>query len=139
MSFERWALEHLRLPSSLRSRLYHDFSEKEYRKKLAAATRAGDAKEIEFLRESKRADEYFEYESDEIDFTHELVGRARKLRVPLPEYPERDDNENEFWAMSYSYGERYLTAKGIVEVREAIRREERWVFERRAQWIAGLA
>jgi hypothetical protein len=90
MSVERWALEHLPLPRGFRGCLYHDANERDYRNKIAAATEAGDSKQIEFLRASKRADEYFDYESDEIDFTHRLVGRARRLRVPLPELSEQD-------------------------------------------------
>ena len=95
MNIEHWVLEHLPLPSGFRRRLYHDANECDYRKKLAAATKMGDATQIEFLRAAKRADEYFDYESDEIDFTHRLVGRARKLRVPLPKYLEKTDHENE--------------------------------------------
>jgi len=138
MTLQRWALEHLPLPRGARGRWYKNIAEKEYRNKLAAAMAAGDAKETEFLRASKQADEYFDYEADEIEFTHRLVRHARKLRVPLPEYPDRGE-ENEWWAMSYSFGERYLTMKGIVEVRDAIRKEERWRSERIGQWLGALA
>lgn len=139
MSLKSWALEHLPLPRSLRSRWWGQVNEKDYTSKLAAARAKNDTEEIESLQMSKQFEEFSEYEMDETEFTRRLVRRARKLRVPLPEYPRKRDEDNDWWSMNYSNGQRYLTPKGIAEVRDAIRKEERWQSERYAQWISGLA
>jgi hypothetical protein len=138
MRLKQFVTHRLWLPRRTRLRWSRDLSEADFRRRLAEAKEVGGGEAVQDLLHERSAADYFEYEESEIDFTKALVARARDLRVPIPEYPASRE-ENEGWSYSYSFGERYLTAKGIVETREAIRKEERWQHERRAHWIAWLA
>jgi len=112
----------------------------DFKTRLDAARASGRPDAVAIEIQARRADEFFDYEESEIAFTKGLLSEARLLRVPIPEYPKPDE-EDPWWAFSGSLGVHYLTARGVAEVREGIRREERWRRERsnqRLAWLAGL-
>ena len=138
MKMKQFAIRYLVLPEALRSRWKAELFEHEFRAELATTRRAGGAEAVRDLLHERAADEYFEYEEAETAFTRSLSLKARSIRVPVPPYPNERE-ENEWWSYSHSLGEWYLTPKGVDEVRDAIRKEERWRAEKRAQWIAWVS
>jgi hypothetical protein len=138
MGLKQLAVRRLWPPRRTRHRWSRELYEADFRQRLDAAREAGGGDAVQDLLHERSSGEYFDYEESEIGFTKSLIARARELRVPVPEYPPSHE-ENEWWSYSHSLGERYLTAKGIVETREAMRAEERWQHERRGHWIAWLA
>ena len=98
----------------------------EYRAEVEAARKRGDHGEVASLKAGRQAEEYFDHEEREIDFTKGLVRQAVEQRVPIPESPpySPEGAENEFWAFSNSLGERYLTPLGVSTLRETLRREK---------------
>jgi len=112
---------------------------KRYREQVELARQAKDVDRLEELRWQKQQDEIDEYEWEEIQFTKRLVGRAHRLKVEVPDRPPRWEAESEHWSVSQIHGEWYLTQKGITVVREAVRAEEKWLRDQRAQYLAWAA
>lgn len=135
MNFKAAVVHNLWLPSTLRRRWLSDVEDARFQRELAEARSSNEPDAVQLLRQQRLAGDHFSYEEDEIAFTKHFSARARQMRVPMPVYPAQQE-ENESWSYSYSLGERYLTAKGVVEVRDAIRKEQRWKVEQRAHWIA---
>lgn len=82
----------------------------------------------------RMADEEYDEQSADLEYSKRLLAKARQLRVPIPALPTRD-HPNGFWEESTLLGGHFLTPLGVKSVREAIRDEERWLIDRRAQWI----
>lgn len=128
------------VPSALRKRSVDRLRDAQYREELAAATASKDPNAVAIVRQARAAQEYFDYEEAEIEYTRQLLAEAHKYHALLPEYPPAHD-ENDSWSFSSSLGTRYLTRKGVNEVRQSIRGEQRWRIERRAhllQWLSGI-
>jgi hypothetical protein len=87
--------------------------------------------------ESYWANEYFMLRDElEVEITHALVQKARRLRLPVLEAPRTydHDEENEHWKLG-QFGW-YLTPKGAQEVITAIRGE---YASRRDLWLPWLS
>jgi hypothetical protein len=121
------------LPSARRAWL-SSISEREYRRDLKGARQRNDKDEIEQLKFIRMADEEYDQQSADLEYSKRLLAKARQLRVPIPTLPTRD-HPNAFWGESTLLGGHFLTPLGVKNVREAIRDEERWLRDRRAHWI----
>ena len=94
---------------------------KHYQKELLEAKKAAKSKD-EINRIISMQDHEYILLSDQLDIATTAYWRRRcaDLVVPMPGY----DNE-EMWQYSNQLGEKYLTTNGIVQVKSAIRTEQR--------------
>lgn len=110
--------------------------ENDYVSDLVAARRSHDQEKVHDIEGA------YLYERREIEeeingiISRKLLRRARELRVPVPPLgaDAGKDDMPEYWEKGWVTGRWFLNEKGILAVREEIRREERWKMERLAQW-----
>jgi hypothetical protein len=131
--FETRLARFIPFPSARRAWLA-SISEREYRRDLKDARQRNDKDRIEHLKFIRMADEEYDQQSADLEYSKRLLAKARQLRVPVPSFPTRE-SPNGFWEESTLLGGYFLTALGVKSVREAIRDEERWLSDRRAHWI----
>jgi hypothetical protein len=136
MRLSATAIAWLPMLPSTRRRLRRELNDRKYHEALAEARSEGNQDAVQHLQWQRHQDEIDEYEWQEILFTRKLLSRARKLRVERPPRPQAGDMASEYWSVSQVHGEWYLTAAGVVKLRDAIRAEERWLREQRAHYLA---
>src|SRR5260370_23702407 len=107
---------------------------KAYEKGLAAAKgRKASAEEIEDLSTSGMTDDY-ELDDEVVQLhTAYLLAEARRLMLAAP-----DIRDEERWGRGIVTGRRQLTKKGIVEMRAAIRAENKASREGVLLWVPGI-
>lgn len=78
---------------------------------------------------------------EEIDhhLTHQLLQKARKLKVPIPHRTVSDPDGDDIWTQGHQTGNWYLTDKGYSYMRLAIRSEIKERHEIRAHWVVWIS
>lgn len=127
------------LPKSTRLFWQSALLERSYKKDIRFARLGRDYQRAENLeREHAYEIEMIQEEEDQL-YTRRLVRQAKRLRVPTPRSHGEDGKPTGAWEQGRNFGLWYLSDKGIVKLREEIRKEIRWRHERRAQWVGWLS
>ena len=110
-----------------------------YVAEIKALRKAGSTARAESVEENHRFElRLIEEDQDQL-YTRQLLNQARRLRVPIPRLYQEDGKHSSGWEEGSLLGRWHLTETGIAELREEIRKELRWRFERRAHWVAWLS
>jgi hypothetical protein len=128
------------IPTVLKLEWIKKIIDRKYREEIAEVRKTKNRDAIESI-ESQHAFELDLIGQEQDSFyTDQLLKKARRLRVPRPPMPKIIDGEfeeSEDWELGQMGW--WLTDKGIVKVREEIRKEEKWRREGRAHWMLLLS
>ncbi len=102
----------------------------------ARASRNND--KVESLQHDHRFEIGLHDEEEDEFITRKLLGKARRLRVPIPHRHNEDKTESEHWYEGQYTGGWYLTTRGVATLRDEIRRELKAKHEARSQWMFWL-
>lgn len=138
MSIYKWY--EMLLPPSLRFRRAGYRIDRHFEKMLLSPGVIMDSEATKALEEERDRVLGENYERGEVHFMNRLLKRAFDLRVHVPSFHGpgvRGVSTN------YTVGPEtdllYLSEEGTSVVRKAIREEERWRMEKRAQWTPWIA
>lgn len=110
-----------------------------YAKDILAARKLNDNEKVESLESAHRFEIDLDDEEEDAHLTKALLGKARRLRVPVPHRYNEDKTESEHWYEGHYTGRWYLTSRGVAALREEIRREIKARHEGRAHWVVWLS
>jgi hypothetical protein len=110
-----------------------------YAKDILAARKLKDKEKVESLERDHRFEIDLHDEEEDAHLTKALLGKARRLRVPVPHRYNEDKTESEHWYEGNYTGRWYLTSRGVAALREEIRRELKARHEGRTQWVVWLS
>lgn len=113
--------------------------DRSYAKDILAARKSKDKEKVESLERDHRFEIDLHDEEEDAHLTKALLGKARRLRVPIPHRYNEDKTESEHWYEGHYTGRWYLTSRGVAALREEIRRELKARHESRAQWVVWLS
>jgi len=126
-----------RLPLPMRFKLMwqKSLTDQSYAKEIKRARTAKNVERVKVLESERQVDiGMFEEEEAQL-YTRQLLGEARRLRVPCPRMYGHDGKQTVDWEEGHYVGHWHLTEVGIEKIRKEIRKELRWGFERRRQWV----
>lgn len=110
-----------------------------YAKNILAARKLKDKEKVKSLERDHRFEIDLHDEEEDAHLTKALLGKARRLRVPVPHRYNEDKTESEHWYEGHYTGRWHLTSRGVAALREEIRREFKARHEGRAQWVVWLS
>lgn len=132
-------VDRLPVPKSIRLSWQRVLIQNAYIRDIKAARMAGDNKKIDELEQNQRLEIDMIIEQEEYLYSQRLLRQARRLRVPIPAFYTPDSKPTDDWIETQYLGMWRLTELGIAKLREEIRKEQRWRFERRAHWVAWIS
>mgnify|MGYP000750544569 CR=1 FL=1 len=131
-------LERMMIPTETRLAWERIRLGKSYAIAIAAARATKDNEKVESLQRDHRIEIDLHDEEEDEFITRKLLGKARRLRVPIPHRHNEDKTESEHWYEGHYTGSWYLTTRGITTLRDEIRRELKAKHEARSQWMFWL-
>jgi hypothetical protein len=109
--------------------------DRSYVKDIKRARTANDTNEVNRLESVRMAEiEMIEEEEAQL-YTRQLLREAKRFRVPRPRIYGPNGKPTAEWEEGHYFGQWHLTEAGIGKIRKEIRKEYRWQFERRSQWV----
>lgn len=129
------------LPFSRMAKLNWDLVavERAYKKDIQAAHKINDREKVRDLKESQRWEVAFVEEEIDHHLSKQILRKARKLRVPVPQRTTCDPDGDEFWTQGHQTGNWYLTTRGYAALRLAIRSELKERHEMRSRWMVWVS
>lgn len=113
--------------------------EKAYSQELVKARNEKQWGEVQKLEFSRSAELQLIDEEEDAFLTRSLLVQARSMRLPIPRLYNPDKTESDSWYVGNYTGGHYLTTKGVVQLRQEIRRELKARHEMRAHWTVWLS
>lgn len=134
------AVGRLPLPKGLRLAWQRRLIDRAFRRELADARRCNESPDtIQSIESSHHFELTMIGEEEDDNYTRYLFRLAHRLRVPTPRMFDEGQKLTPDWEQGSTTGAWYLTETGVAKVREEIRRELRWRYERRGHWVAWLS
>lgn len=133
----------LPVPKSVRLAWQADMIDRSFRKEIAKlrASKERGHEKLQALEASHHAEMQMIHEEQSAQYTDQLIRQGRRLRAPVPKMFSEDGQSTNLWEQGHALGLWYLSDAGVSQLRNEIRKELRWRYERRAHytgWIAGL-
>ncbi|MBI1956170.1 MAG: hypothetical protein HYS38_07225 [Acidobacteria bacterium] len=133
----------LPVPKSVRLAWQADLIDRSFRKEIAKLRASKDPyyEKLQSLEASHDSQMSMIEEEQSVQYKDQLIRQARRLRAPVPKMFSEDGKPTNLWEQGRTLGLWYLSDSGVSQLRNEIRKELRWRYERRAHytaWIAGL-
>jgi hypothetical protein len=129
----------LPIPTETKLAWQRSLLDRTYATAIAEARRLKDKEKIESLEHEHRFEIDVHDEDEDAYVTKRLLAKARRLRVPIPHRYNEDKTASDDWYEGHYTGRWYLTTKGIVALRDEVRKELRARHEARSQWVIWLS
>ena len=130
--------EKILVPTEIRLGWERTRLDKSYAKLIASARKAKDKDKVESLQRDHRFEIDLHDEEEDEFITRKLLSKARRLRVPIPHRHNEDKTESEYWYEGHYSGRWYLATKGVIAIRDEVRRELKARHEARSHWVFWL-
>jgi len=129
----------LPIPQGLKLPWQRELIDRAYIAEIKALRKSGNRERVESVEGDHRFElQLIEEEQDQL-YTRQLLAQARRLRVPTPRLYEEGRKPSSSWEEGHHFGKWQLTETGTAQLRDEIRKELRWRFERRVHWVAWLS
>jgi hypothetical protein len=133
----------LPVPKDLRLSWQYNIIERSFRKKIKKlrTSKETDRNELKRIESSYQVEMSMINEERDEHYTKHLVRQARRLRVQVPNRIDDKGQPTSFWEEGHVLGRWYLTDVGISQIRNEIRKELKWRYERRSfytTWATGI-
>ncbi len=130
-------------PKGLRLSWQANLIDRSFRRDIAKlrSSNSKDREKLQLLQHEHYTEMSLIKEDQEAHFTKQLIRQARRLRVYIPNRIGEGNQPTEYWEQGRFQGYWYLTSLGIANVRDEIRKELKWRYDRRAHytsWVTGI-
>ncbi len=102
------------------------------------ASKDKDREELRSLEFEQQSEISMIYEELDAHHTRKLIRQARRLRVSVPSHFNEDGSPSEYWEQGDNLRLWYLSDKGLLQIRKAIREELEWVYKKREHYISWM-
>lgn len=133
----------LPVPKDLRLSWQYSLIERSFRKKVKKinASKETDRNELRRIESSYQVEMSLINEERDEHYSKHLVKQARRLRVKVPNRIDDKGHPTPLWEQGHMLGGWYLSDDGISQIRNEIRKELKWRYERRSfytTWVTGI-
>jgi hypothetical protein len=126
------------LPKRVQLPLQRILLERVFSREIDDARRANDYNKVDSLERDYDFEMTMHSEEEDAYETKRIISKARRMRLSIPSRYDKDGSGSRFWYEGQYTGGWYLTNKGFLLLRVAVRKEKKESHEAIAMWTKWL-